>query len=162
MRILGIDASHRNTGVVVIEVFPTGLAIKDIVLAETLTTKKVAGVLNEYAQVQQVVKTINALKFGHSIYSSACEVAHSGRSFASSRNVGITWGISIGTQSAAYTEMQVRSMFPGKGNAKDRALEWTLQHNFHLTKKLLAMDDHQIDAVCVAIYHHLTQYQVTK
>lgn len=160
MKILGIDASHRNTGVVVLEVFPSGKTIKDIVYADTLKTKKIAGALNEYEQVKSVVDAINLIKFQHSIYCSACEIAHFGRNFSSARNVGITWGVAIGTKSEAYTENQVRSMFPGKESAKERALAWVLANNFHLSKKVLAMDDHQVDAVCVAIYHYLTQYKV--
>lgn len=162
MKIMGIDASHRNTGVVILTVLPASKRILDIVYADTLKTKKVEGVLNEYDQVESVITRLNTLKFQHSTYMSVCEIAHFGRSFGSSRSVGITWGISIATKSVAYTENQIRSMFPaygGKG-AKQRALEWFMHNNLHLAEKIGAMDDHQVDAACAAIYHNLktTQY----
>lgn len=157
MKILGIDASHRNTGVVILEVLPNSKSITRIEFCQTFKTKKVDGVLPEYDQLQSVIAEINHQKFLHGVYCSTCEIAHFGQNFASARNVGITWGISIATKSVAYTENQVRSMFEKDKTktGKEKALAWLLEHNFHLSKLILAMDDHQVDACAVAMYHHL-------
>jgi Holliday junction resolvasome RuvABC endonuclease subunit len=157
MKIMGIDASHRNTGVVILSVLPASKRILSIDMAETFTTKKTIGVLPEYAQVKDVIDRIIHEKFIHGVYTSVVEVAHFGQNFGSARNVGITWGIGIATKSEPYTENQVRSMFPKDKTktGKEKALEWLLNHNLHLTEQLLAMDDHQIDATAVAMYHHL-------
>ena len=159
MKILGIDASHRNTGIVVLELLPSAKSILNILYSKTLKTQKIQGVLPEYSQVKSVIEEINHAKFLHGVYTSVCEIAHFGQNFGSARNVGITWGISIATGSIPYTENQVRSMFPrkkgDKREIKELASEWLLSHNFIHTEKILEMDDHQVDACCVAIYHHL-------
>lgn len=157
MKVLGIDASHRNTGVVVLYVIPKSKSISRIEFAKTFTTQKVQGVLPEYDQLKTVIDEIIHQKFLHGVYCSVCEIAHFGQNFGSARNVGITWGISIATKSVAYTENQVRSMFPKDKTktGKERALDWLLNQNFHLTTQLLDMDNHQIDACAVAMYHHI-------
>lgn len=162
MKLMGIDASHRNTGVVVLELIPATAVIQRICVAQTLSTKKVTGVLAEYEQVDQVIKEINSIKFQHGGIESACEIAYSGRSFASSRNVGISWGISMGTRSIAYLPKDVKKMFgaiDGDG-AKEKALAWLLSKNFHLSAVLMAMTDHEIDAICVAIKHNLVKSKI--
>lgn len=158
MRILGIDASHRNTGVVIVDTIPGSQTVQSILFAKTFRTTKARGVLKEYDNLKELIDKINQAKQYYAAFISVCEIAHSGVNFGSARNVGITWAISMMTNSTPYLEKQVRTMFPGDGYAKDRALAWCLKNNFHLIKELQKMDDHQVDALCVAIHHHLTKY----
>lgn len=155
MKILGIDASHRNTGLCILEFISGSQKLKDIAYTHTCKTKIVDGVLNEIANVKRIIDHTNLIKSHHAVYQSACEVAHSGRSFASSRNVGITWGICLATNSEPYTSHQVRAMFLDKSKqyAKDKALAYLIKGNFTLTTKIYNMNDHEVDAACVAIYH---------
>lgn len=151
---MGVDASHRNTGVVVADFFPDG-KIKDIVHSETIKTKKVDGVLNEVENVKNIIGRVNELKDSYAVISSCCEIAHFGQSFASSRNVGITWAIALGTKSEPYTEKQVRAMFKGqdKKPAKEMAFDFAVNNHPFLISKITDMDDHQVDALCTVFYH---------
>jgi len=157
MIIMGIDASHRNTGVCVAEVMDTGsrFMIKRFLAYHTYRTKKRANTKLEVADMRVVIDRIKADKLQHAVWVSATEIAHSGRSFASSRNVGITWAICLGTDSIPYLSHEVRAMFQdsSKEYAKEKALKYLLSHNFLISQEVSQMNDHEVDAACVALFH---------
>lgn len=153
MILMGIDAAHRATGVVIAET--NGNRVSRILYRNTLTTKKTNGTIAEYNQVLKTINEINRLKTNYLVRDSVCEIAHSGQNFSSARNVGITWAISIATNSKPFTSSEVRKLFGAdkKKNAKDEAYRWLSSTHFHLAPDLMKMDHHQVDALaCLATY----------
>jgi Holliday junction resolvasome RuvABC endonuclease subunit len=164
MIVMGIDAAHRNTGVCIMEVMDTGerWLIKRLLTYHTYTTVPRANTIQELEDIRRIVNGINRDKALYTVWQSACEIAHSGKNFKSSRNVGITWGLAIGTNSTAYTQHEVRAMFKdrSKAHAKDKALKWLIGHNFSISHEVARMNDHEVDAACVAMLH-LTKVKPT-
>lgn len=157
MIIMGIDASHRNTGVCVLKAVDQGhrWVVENIIFFTTFETSKRAKSTQELEDIRSVVRNINSFKALYAVWLSACEIAHSGKNFGSSRNVGITWGIAIGTDSHAYTQHEVRAMFKDKSKdgPKEKALRFLTKHNLSISHQVNRMNDHEVDAACVAIYH---------